>query len=142
MLIYLNNEKSVGPNSKAGKRARGLNENLAREILELHTLGVDGGYSLDDIRQLAMAISGWSITDEGDTGHGGFKFRDKHHEPGARIFSVNPMLIMARLRGEAVLRDLARHRKTAEFISYKLAQHLIADQPPKQLVCSHDRYMD
>ena len=69
MLVYLNNEKSVGPNSKAGKRARGLNENLAREILELHTLGVDGGYSLDDIRQLAMAISGWSITDEGDTGH-------------------------------------------------------------------------
>ena len=134
MLVYLNNEKSVGPNSKAGKRARGLNENLAREILELHTLGVDGGYSLADIRQLAMAISGWSITDEGDAGPSGFKFRDNYHQPGARTILGKVYPDSGEVQGRAVLEDLARHRKTAEYISYKLAQHLIADQPPKKLV--------
>ena len=134
MLVYLNNENSVGPNSKAGKRARGLNENLAREILELHTLGVDGGYTLDDIRQLAMAISGWSITDEGDAGRSGFKFRDNYHQPGARIILGKSYGDNGEAQGRSVLHDLARHRKTAEFISYKLVQHLITDQPPKQLV--------
>jgi len=136
MLMYLNNEKSVGPNSYLGKRSRGLNENLAREILELHTLGRNGGYSLADIRQLAMAISGWSFVGEKEVEDSGFKFRSRGHEPGTRkilgkVYSEN-----GQAQGEAVLRDLARHEKTAQSISYKLAQHLIADQPPQQLVAA------
>ena len=136
MLVYLNNEKSVGPNSPSVKKARGLNENLAREILELHTLGVDSDYTLEDIRQLAMAISGWSITDESDSGHDGFIFRNKSHEPGSRVVLGKSYADKGVTQGEAVLLDLACHRKTAEFVSYKLAQHLIADEPPKELVAA------
>jgi uncharacterized protein (DUF1800 family) len=136
MLIYLNNEKSVGPNSPRGKTARGLNENLAREIFELHTLGVDKDYTLDDIKQLAMVISGWSVSDEQDTLPAGFRFRNKSHEPGTRRILGKSYPDKGLAQGEAVLRDLAGHRKTAEFISYKLAQHLIADKPPKELVAA------
>jgi len=136
MLMYLNNEKSVGPNSYLGKRSRGLNENLAREILELHTLGRGAGYSLADIRQLAMAISGWSFVGDKGVGKSGFTFNSRGHEPGIRnvlgiVYSDSGLG-----QGEAVLRDLARHEKTAQSISYKLAQHLIADEPPKELVAA------
>jgi uncharacterized protein (DUF1800 family) len=137
MLIYLNNAKSVGPNSARGKKARGLNENLAREIFELHTLGVDGGYTLGDIRQLAMAISGWSYSNWNAIEEGaGFKYRNKNHEPGTRNILGKPYLNNGVNQGQAVLVDLARNKKTAEFISFKLAQHLIADNPPKELVAS------
>ena len=136
MLLYLNNAKSVGPNSPIGKRTRGLNENLAREILELHTLGVDGGYTLKDIRQLAMAISGWSITNDRDAKPAGFRFRIKGHEPGERNILGKSYPAGGVTQGQAVLRDLARHKKTAQFVSYKLAQHLIADEPPKELVAA------
>lgn len=133
-LIYLNNEKSVGPNSPMGKKVRGLNENLAREIFELHTLGADGDFSLDDIRQLAMAISGWSVSDVHETEFSGFKFREKYHEPGSKHILGKSYRDDGVSQGEAILVDLARHKKTAEFISYKLAQHLIADNPPGELV--------
>ena len=136
MLVYLNNEKSVGPNSVRGKKARGLNENLAREILELHTLGRGGGYTLDDITQLAMAISGWSVSGLNDDYQLGFIFRDKGHEPGTRTVLGKNYTGDAENQGEAVLKDLASHAKTANFISYKLAQHFIADEPPKALVAS------
>ena len=134
MLVYLNNEKSAGPNSPRGKKLRGLNENLAREIFELHTLGIDGGYRLDDISQLALAISGWSVTNENDLDSAGFKFREKNHEPGIRNILGKSYAGNDVTQGQAVLRDLARHKKTAEFVSYKLAQHLISDKPPKELV--------
>lgn len=134
MLIYLNNERSSGPNSPIGKRTRGLNENLAREILELHTLGVDGGYTLKDIRQLAMAISGWSVSRDNKVHKPGFIFRSKAHEPGVRNILGKSYIAGEVSQGEAVLRDLAVHRKTAEFVSYKLAQHLVADKPPQKLV--------
>ena len=133
-LIYLNNEKSVGPNSPMGKKVRGLNENLAREIFELHTLGAGGDFSLDDIRQLAMAISGWSVSDVHETEFSGFKFREKYHEPGSKHILGKSYRDDGVSQGEAILVDLARHKKTAEFISYKLAQHLIADNPPGELV--------
>jgi uncharacterized protein (DUF1800 family) len=136
MLIYLNNEKSVGPNSKLGKRSRGLNENLAREILELHTLGQGAGYGLDDIRQLALAISGWSIVTEKEDENPGFKFRSRGHEPGVREVLGKRYIDNGQAQGQAVLRDLAHHKKTAQLISYKLAQHLIADNPPKELVAA------
>jgi len=134
MLLYLNNEKSVGANSQRGKKARGLNENLAREILELHTLGVDGGYKLEDIRQLAMAISGWSITGANEVGRAGFKFRNAAHEPGTRSILGKSYPLAGVAQGQAVMRDLARHAKTAHFISRKLAQHFIADEPPEEVV--------
>ncbi len=136
MLVYLNNDRSVGPSSQRGKKLRGLNENLAREILELHTLGIGGGYRLQDVRELALAISGWSITNENDVGRVGFKFRNKSHEPGQRNILGTSYAEAGLTQGHAVLRDLARHKKTAQFISYKLAQHLIADEPPKDLVAA------
>ena len=76
MLLYLDNALSIGPSSRAGqRRSRGLNENLAREILELHTLGVDGGYAQDDVRALAMILTGWSIARLEDADPGSFRFR-------------------------------------------------------------------
>jgi uncharacterized protein (DUF1800 family) len=82
MLTYLNNERSIGPDSPQGKKSnRGLNENLGREILELHTLGVDGGYTQKDVRELAMAITGWSLVGPKDEGFG-FMFRERTHQPG------------------------------------------------------------
>ena len=136
MLIYLNNEKSVGPNSLTGRKARGLNENLAREILELHTLGVDGGYTLEDIRQLAMAITGWTVNRENKQYQLGFEFRRKAHEPGIRKVLGRSYADTGLEQGQDILRHLARHKKTAEFVSYKLAQHLIADEPPRALVAA------
>jgi uncharacterized protein (DUF1800 family) len=136
MLIYLNNEKSVGPNSQVGRRARGLNENLAREILELHTLGVGGGYTLLDIRELAMAISGWSVNRENKKHKLGFQFRRPAHEPGVRKVLGKKYIDTGLEQGQDILRELARHKKTAEFVSYKLAQHLIADEPPQALVAA------
>ena len=84
MLTYLNNERSFGPNSRAGKRGRGLNENLAREILELHTLGVNAGYGQADVIELAKALSGWSVAMPIKEKATGFVFRDRGHEPGIR----------------------------------------------------------
>ena len=136
MLVYLNNEKSVGPNSTLGQRSRGLNENLAREILELHTLGRDGGYSLQDIRELALAISGWSLWNDKELGNPGFVYRPRGHEPGSRKILGTIYADKGLQQGQAILHDLARHPKTAEFVSYKLAQHLIADQPPSDLVAA------
>ena len=84
MLIYLNNEKSFGPNSKMKNKSKGLNENLAREILELHALGVNGGYSQVDVIELAKAITGWSVANPVKDKQSGFKFRAYGHEPGIR----------------------------------------------------------
>ena len=136
MLIYLNNEKSVGPNSQEGRRARGLNENLAREILELHTLGEGSGYKLEDIRELAMAISGWTVNRGNRKKKPGFEFRIKAHEPGVRKILGKRYADTGLDQGENILRDLARHEKTAEQVSYKLAQHLISDSPPRALVAA------
>lgn len=136
MLIFLNNERSSGPNSPMGKKMRGLNENLAREILELHTLGVDGGYTIEDIKQLAMAISGWNVNRNNKRYKSGFIFRSKAHEPGIRNILGKSYAAGGVNQGQAVLRDLAMHRQTAEFVSYKLAQHLVADKPPQALVAA------
>jgi uncharacterized protein (DUF1800 family) len=153
MLLYLDNQASIGPNSKAarfvGKRGTGrkvgINENLAREILELHTLGVDGGYTQSDVLTFAQAISGWSIggldnnrrlaklgVDNGTPGE--FHFRDVFHEPGARKLLGKSYADDGVRQGEAMLRDLALRRETARHVSTKLARHFIADVPPKSVV--------
>ncbi|GEA51594.1 hypothetical protein VIN01S_23980 [Vibrio inusitatus NBRC 102082] len=134
MLIYLNNERSFGPNSRIGlKRKKGLNENLAREILELHTLGVDGGYSQSDVTELAKGISGWSVSAKSRSG---FLFRKYGHEPGKRQLLGRSYSQQGEAQGTLMLRDLARHPNTAKHLSYKLARHYIKDTPPPELVKS------
>jgi uncharacterized protein (DUF1800 family) len=132
MLFYLDNQRSMGPNSKAGRnRGKGLNENLAREILELHTLGVDGGYSQADVTALARIITGWTFAGrEGKLGEPGtFIFVPNWHEPGAHTLLGRSYTQSGRAQGEAALDDLARHPATARHVATKLARHFIADDP-------------
>jgi uncharacterized protein (DUF1800 family) len=137
MLFYLDNPGSMGPNSIAGiNRTRGLNENLAREIMELHTLGVRSGYTQDDVIGFANVLTGWSLLPPGDNPeHGGeFSFNPRLHEPG-------PQRVLGKLysdegveQGRAVLRDLAAHPATATHVATKLACYFVADTPPAALV--------
>jgi uncharacterized protein (DUF1800 family) len=137
MLIYLNNERSFGPNSLAGKRGRGLNENLAREILELHTVGVNAGYGQGDVVELAKALSGWSVAKPIKEKATGFVFREQGHEPGTRTLlgkrykqRAGPL---GERQAEAMLRDLANHPATAQHLCFKLARHFVADEPSADL---------
>ncbi len=148
MILYLDNQRSIGPNSTLAKRATrsrrkldlGLNENLAREILELHTLGVQGGYGQSDVRALAHAITGWSLggalangrLEEGQPGT--FQFRENLHEPGPQEVLGRPYRQQGKAQGEAVLADLSRHPSTIRHLSEKLARHFVADDPPESAV--------
>ena len=136
MLFYLDNAASIGPNSVAGiNRGRGLNENLAREILELHTLGVRAGYTQDDVISFAKVLTGWSFTGAEVPEHGGeFSFVRRMHEPGAQTVLGKTYALPDIEQGRAVLADLARHPATAEHIAFKLAHHFVADEPPAELV--------
>jgi uncharacterized protein (DUF1800 family) len=137
MLFYLDNSASIGPKSVAGiNRSRGLNENLAREILELHTLGVNGGYSQSDVTQFAHVLTGWTIIPiAGDPEHGAeFTFIKRMHEPGPQQVLDKTYPDTGVEQGRAVLGDLARHPATATHIATKLARHFVADTPPLALV--------
>jgi uncharacterized protein (DUF1800 family) len=137
MLVYLNNAQSIGPNSVAGiNRDRGLNENLAREILELHTVGVRTVYSQADVTSFAEVLTGWMIRDPAsDPDHGAeFMFLRRAHEPGAQTIIGREYPDNGVAQGQAVLTDLARHPATARHIAVKLARHFIADEPPPPLV--------
>jgi uncharacterized protein (DUF1800 family) len=137
MLIYLDNAQSTGPNSVAGiNRNRGLNENLAREILELHTLGVRTVYSQDDVTSFAKVITGWTIlpTDTNPDHGGEFLYHPRMHEPGAQTVLGKAYRDTGVEQGRAVFTDLARHQATAKHIAGKLARHFIADDPPPALV--------
>ena len=139
MLWYLDNWQSVGPNSQAAARAKnngkpspGLNENYAREVMELHTLGVNGGYTQKDVTELARVLTGWTL-EEPRLG-GGFVFREPRHEPGdktvlGRVFHEN-----GQREGKAALEMLAHEPATARFVSTKLAQRFVSDTPPPALV--------
>lgn len=145
MLRYLDNQASAGPRSRVveraarraqamqeGPRVTGLNENLAREILELHTLGVNGGYTQADVTSFAAVLTGWRLGNNDAPGEGP-PFDPAWHEPG-------PKTVLGQRYPEgpealpAVLRDLARHPSTARFIATKLARHFCADDPPAALV--------
>ncbi|MGE0314672.1 MAG: DUF1800 family protein [Lautropia sp.] len=150
MTTYLDNFVSVGPASRdgggagrrtgqeTGARRRGLNENLAREILELHTLGVDGGYRQDDVVELAKALSGWTHGGRrsrrevaaGVPVHGRFEFRASMHEPGARTVLGRRYAEDGEAQGERVLRALAHHPATARHLARKLVRHFVDDDPP------------
>jgi uncharacterized protein (DUF1800 family) len=136
MLTYLGNAASMGPNSVAGiNRDRGLNENLGREILELHTLGVRTGYSQDDVLSFAKVITGWTtyVPDLPERG-GEFLFYQRMHEPGPQTVLGKAYRDNGLEQGRAVLQDLARHPATALHIATKLARHFVADDPPEALV--------
>ncbi|MEH2479151.1 uncharacterized protein (DUF1800 family) [Nitrobacteraceae bacterium AZCC 2146] len=137
MLFFLDNQQSIGPTSKAGQNGkRGLNENLAREIMELHTLGVGGGYSQGDVTTLARIITGWTFAGrEGRIGTpGSFAFNANAHEPGSQTLLGKTYDDTGVTQGEAALADIARHPSTAKFIATKFAQHFVADDPPPALV--------
>lgn len=134
MLSYLNNEKSFGLNSRLGKKGKGLNENLAREILELHTLGVNGGYKQSDVIALANGISGWSIQSPEKNEHNLFFFRQAGHEPSTQEMLGKTFSQDNQEQGEAMLRSLAAHPSTAEFVSRKLVKHVISDDPTPALL--------
>src|SRR4051812_15409942 len=137
MLFFLDNQQSLGPDSRAGiNRNRGLNENLAREILELHTLGVGGGYSQDDVTSLARIITGWTYAGrQGQLGTpGSFVFNANAHQPGAHRVMGKIYEPSGVAQGEAVLADIARHPSTAKFIAGKFARHFVADDPRPALV--------
>lgn len=150
MLYYLDQAQSVGPNSRAGqRRSAGLNENLAREILELHTVGADAGYSQTDVTELARALTGWSVPGPAapvrrpnrrlavladQPGARGFVFRPMQHEPGERTIFGKRYADAGRAQGETVLRDLAGRPETARRLSHRIAAHFVADDPPPALV--------
>jgi uncharacterized protein (DUF1800 family) len=142
MLIYLDNARSIGPNSVAGiNRERGLNENLAREILELHTLGVRTVYTQDDVTGFAKVLTGWTLLPQTtDPERGGeFVFIKRLHEPGPQTVIGKTYDDTGVEQGRAVLRDLARHPATARHVAEKLARHFVADQPPPELVARLER---
>ncbi|MBB6092826.1 uncharacterized protein (DUF1800 family) [Povalibacter uvarum] len=144
MILYLDNQGSIGPNSmlaqRASRRARkaerklDINENLAREILELHTLGVNGGYTQADVTSFARVLTGWSVGGsrgplaEGKPGV--FEFRENMHEPGAQTVVGKRYSESGGAQAKAVLNDLARHPATANHVATKLVRHFVADEPP------------
>ncbi|MGZ5876223.1 MAG: DUF1800 domain-containing protein [Bradyrhizobium sp.] len=137
MLFFLDNQQSLGPDSRAGQnRKRGLNENLAREIMELHTLGVGGGYAQDDVTSLARIITGWTFAGrQGQLGTPGtFVFNANAHQPGAQILLGKTYADTGLAQGESALADIARHPSTAKFIATKFVRHFVADEPPPALV--------
>ena len=157
MITYLDNQLSIGPNStvaqmiaRRGSTQRNLNinENLGREILELHTLGVSGGYTQSDVTSFAKVLTGWSISEtqgplaltnrvsiqNEQIAAGQFIYRDGLHEPEAQTILGKRYAQQGLDQAKAVLKDLSNHPSTARFIATKLARHFIADEPPAAAV--------
>jgi uncharacterized protein (DUF1800 family) len=168
MLVYLDNFQSIGPNSRGGQfsgrggrgQRRGLNENYARELLELHTLGVDGGYTQQDVQELAKILTGWTVSGlvrgapqlpaqrgrrpgarnapaaaQADRNAPvGFAFQEVLHEPGAKTVLGVKYNEDGEDEGERVIRALCRHPSTSRFVATKLVTHFVGDQPPAAAV--------
>jgi uncharacterized protein (DUF1800 family) len=144
MILYLDNQASIGPNSPLARRAGArterkldINENLAREILELHTLGVNSGYTQTDVTTFAHALTGWSVGNKRGKEPqraGQFFFREPAHEPGAKTILGKRYAQEGVEQPRAVLKDLANHPATATHVATKLARHFIADEPPASAV--------
>jgi uncharacterized protein (DUF1800 family) len=163
MLVYLDNFQSIGPNSRGSQAGRGgpstslrasprrgLNENYARELLELHTLGVDGGYTQQDVQELARMLTGWTVNglgrpapgarrgrrqlaDQDDVGIG-FAFQDVLHEPGGKTLLGVKYSEAGVAEAERAINALCRHASTARFVATKLVAHFVADAPPAAAV--------
>lgn len=157
MLMYLDNWQNSAPSASNSIRAKtqfkGLNENYARELMELHTLGVDGGYTQQDVVSLARILTGWGIpkgltrqklTQNRKTGpfsvetspanYPGFYFDSRRHDTGIKTFLGKTVIQQGYREGEAALDILAVHPSTARYLSYKLAQYFVSDTPPESLV--------
>jgi uncharacterized protein (DUF1800 family) len=147
MLVYLDNQQSIGPHSVAAMRASanpkqrksspGLNENYARELMELHTVGVNGGYSQQDVVELAKVLTGWG-TETKQQGYG-FEFNPRRHEPGTKVvlghkIQENGTGEQGEGEGMQVLHILANNPATARFLSTKLATEFVSDTPPERLI--------
>ena len=139
MLLYLDNANSVGPNSRAGTvRGRGLNENFGRELLELHTLGVRGGYTQRDVEELSLALTGWTVRRAPmrlpmEANEGAFVFHPRTHEPGERQLLGQRYPEGGKEQAEAMLRDLAHHPATADHIARKIANYFVGPSVPSAL---------
>jgi uncharacterized protein (DUF1800 family) len=143
MLLYLDNSSSMGPDSPAAEKAarnpnnkqkahEGLNENYARELMELHTLGVNGGYTQKDVTQVARVFTGWTVDRPARGGE--FKFDENRHEPGSKQVLGKKIKEHGELEGREVLHMLASSPATAQFLSRKLAIRFVSDEPPQSLV--------
>ena len=142
MLFYLDNHSSIGPHSFAAERAQmnpaaknrdpGLNENYARELMELHTLGVDGGYTQKDVTEVAKVFTGWTI--EEPRQGSGFTFNERRHEPGPKFVLGHTIQESGEQEGLAVLHQLASSPETAHHLSQQLAERFVSDTPPPALV--------
>lgn len=142
MLFYLDEARSIGPDSPSGRaqsatgKHSGLNENLAREILELHTVGLQAGYTQSDVTEFARALTGWTVAGEQDRQgqNGRFAFHGRAHEPGPRTIMGRRYDSDDEGQAVAVLKDLAASPFTADHIAVKLGRHFVADDPPASLV--------
>src|SRR5438067_4598773 len=150
MLVFLDQAQSIGPDSPAGRfiaarqgKQRGLNENLAREIIELHTLGVRTGYSQADVTEFARALTGWTVSGLGrgpaarmlgNAPAGQFQFAAMLHEPGERIIMGRRYGQDGEQQAKSILLDLAANPATAKHIATKLARHFAGDEPPPAMV--------
>jgi uncharacterized protein (DUF1800 family) len=135
MLYYLDNWQNVAPNPKAKKSSRGLNENYARELMELHTLGVNGGYTQNDVISLARILTGWGVMNPNTPqSENGFYFNEKLHDYEDKVFLGNKIKGSGIKEVYQALDILAYHPSTANHISYKLAQFFVTDNPPNNLV--------
>ncbi|MFN7271035.1 MAG: DUF1800 family protein [Gammaproteobacteria bacterium] len=152
MLTFLDNDTSIGPNSPFGReRKMGLNENLGREILELHTMGVDGGYTQADVIALATGLTGWStapailrantayasallLPQRAPDGPYAFAFYPDWHEPGPVKMLGKTYADEGVRQAETMLADLAKHPATARFLAQKFARHFVSDDPSESLV--------
>ncbi len=141
MLMYLDNAQSTGPNSAAAGRPKnplsrkpnvGLNENYARELMELHTLGVNGGYTQKDVTEVAKVFTGWTMEKPGEGG--AFVFNDRRHEPGSKQVLGRTINEAGESEGEEVLHILSTSPATAHFLSLELAERFVSDTPPVALV--------
>lgn len=137
MLFYLDNWQNTAPNSPGARgRFKGLNENYARELLELHTMGVKGGYSQTDVVSAAKVLTGWGLPRGRQRlqAKQAFIFDARRHDNSRKTFLGQPIRGQGMAEGEALLDILATHPATAQHISYKLAQYFVADTPPPALV--------
>ncbi len=150
MLLYLDQAQSTGPNSRIGmalqkrpnprNRSGGINENLAREILELHTVGIGGGYTQADVTEFARCMTGWSIGNQREPDKfGQFVFREDAHEPGDRTVLGKRYEDRGVDQAAAVMKDLAANPKTARFVCRKIARHFVADAPFPALVADLEK---
>ncbi|HXD07955.1 MAG TPA: DUF1800 domain-containing protein [Burkholderiaceae bacterium] len=139
MLFYLDNWLSSAPGYEPRGRgplakSTGLNENYARELMELHTLGVDGGYTQKDVTELARMLTGWTIEPRAARGDSVFHFDARRHDDGTKQWLSRSVAPRGQAEGEWALDVLATHPSTAHHIAFKLAQYFVADAPPAALV--------